>query len=275
MNSKLVIGISSRALFDLSQSHKIFEKEGIDAYRSHQIKNENEILDPGEAYNLVTKILKINDLYDSENRVEVILLSRNTHDTGLRIFNSIEAHGLDITRAVFCGGESPHKYVKDFNINLFLSSSSEDVKMAIESNVASANIISPNQNSPSEEPLLKIAFDGDADRIGVVDNKGSIIWADQLMALFLPEIINPNDKVLLSEIEHLSNIESKLINKINNYQSNEFQLSEIEKESNKISQKKQTTSFDLGIFMMKWSNKFVFISLLVISAIALSKQAWA
>ncbi len=61
MNSKLVIGISSRALFDLSQSHQIFENDGIKAYRNHQILNENEILDPGEAFNLVTKILKINE----------------------------------------------------------------------------------------------------------------------------------------------------------------------------------------------------------------------
>ena len=91
MDSKLVIGISSRPLFDLSQSHHIFENDGIDAYRNHQIENENEILDPGEAFNLVTKILKINDLYESENRIEVILLSRNTADTGLRVFNSIEA----------------------------------------------------------------------------------------------------------------------------------------------------------------------------------------
>ncbi len=91
----------------------------------------------------------------------------------------------------------------------------------------------------------------------------------------LTNFINPNDKVLLSEIEDLSNIESKLINKIKNFRSNEFQLSEIENDSNKISQKKQKKSFDLGIFMMKWSNKFVFISLLVISAIALTKQAWA
>ena len=91
----------------------------------------------------------------------------------------------------------------------------------------------------------------------------------------LTNFINPDDKVLLSEIEDLSNIESKLINKIKNFRSNKFQLSEIEKDSNKISQKRQKISFDLGIFMMKWSNKFVFIFLLAISAIALSKQAWA
>jgi len=160
--SKLVIGISSRALFDLDDSHKIFEKEGVDAYKEHQILNEDKILNPGNAFGLVKKILDINNLYDSKDRVEVILLSRNSADTGLRVFNSIEAHNLDITRAVFCGGESPHKYVKDFNIDLFLSSSDEDVRMAIESNVASATIISGNSNFKEDSHLLKIAFDGDA-----------------------------------------------------------------------------------------------------------------
>ena len=160
--SKLIIGISSRALFDLDDSHKIFEKEGVDAYKEHQILNEDKILNPGNACGLVKKILDINNLYESKDRVEVILLSRNSADTGLRVFNSIEAHNLDITRAVFCGGESPHKYVKDFNIDLFLSSSDEDVRMAIESNVASATIISGNSNFKQDSHLLKIAFDGDA-----------------------------------------------------------------------------------------------------------------
>ena len=160
--SKLIIGISSRALFDLDDSHKIFEKEGVDAYKEHQILNEDKILNPGNAFGLVKKILDINNLYESNDRVEVILLSRNSADTGLRVFNSIEAHNLDITRAVFCGGESPHKYVKDFNIDLFLSSSDEDVRLAIESNVASATIISGNSNFKQDSHLLKIAFDGDA-----------------------------------------------------------------------------------------------------------------
>ena len=135
MNSKLVIGISSRALFDLSDSHQIFENEGIEAYREYQIENENEILEPGDAFNLVTKILKINNFYKFNDRIEVILLSRNTADTGLRVFNSIEAHELNITRAVFCGGESPYKYVKAFGVDLFLSSSKDDVEMAIKNSV--------------------------------------------------------------------------------------------------------------------------------------------
>ena len=120
MNSKLVVGISSRALFDLSESHEIFQNDGVEAYRKYQIKNEDQILVPGEAFNLVNKILKINDFYENKDRVEVILLSRNTADTGLRIFNSIESHELNISRAVFCGGESPYKYVKAFGVDLFL-----------------------------------------------------------------------------------------------------------------------------------------------------------
>lgn len=91
----------------------------------------------------------------------------------------------------------------------------------------------------------------------------------------LTNFIKPDDKVLLSEIESLANIESKLINKIKNYSFTKIDTSKKEKDQKKISQPERNISFDLGFFMMKWSNKFVFISLLAISAIALTKQAWA
>ena len=91
----------------------------------------------------------------------------------------------------------------------------------------------------------------------------------------LTNFINPEDKVLLSEIEDLSNIESKLINKIKNYSFNKVDSSKKEIVQKQIPQPEKEISFDLGFFMMKWSNKFVFISLLAISAIALTKQAWA
>ena len=177
MNSKLVIGISSRALFDLSESHEIFQNDGVEAYRKYQINNEDEILVPGEAFNLVNKILKINDFYKNKDRVEVILLSRNTADTGLRIFNSIESHELDISRAVFCGGESPYKYVKAFGVDLFLSSSKDDVKMAIQNSVASARIISSKSKKLSkDDALLRIAFDGD-----------SVIFSDESEKIYAKE----------------------------------------------------------------------------------------
>ena len=91
----------------------------------------------------------------------------------------------------------------------------------------------------------------------------------------LTNFINPDDKVLLSEIEDLSNIESKLINKIKNYSFNKVDSSKKEIVQKQIPQPEKKISFDLGVFMMKWSNKFVFISVLAISAIALTKQAWA
>lgn len=91
----------------------------------------------------------------------------------------------------------------------------------------------------------------------------------------LTNFINPEDKVLLSEIENLSNIESKLINKIKNYSFNKVDSSKKEIVQKQVPQPEKKISFDLGVFMMKWSNKFVFISLLAISAIALTKQAWA
>ena len=163
-DSKLIIGISSRALFDLDESHEIYKKHGLKLYEEYQIDNEDKTLKPGQAFSLVNKILNINDLYDGDDRVEVILLSRNTSDTGLRIRNSIEDHNLNISRAAFCGGESPHRYVKDFGVHLFLSSSIEDVKLAIQSNVAAATIMSRSleKNKKSNSDILKIAFDGDA-----------------------------------------------------------------------------------------------------------------
>ncbi len=121
-----------------------------------------------------------------------------------------------------------------------------------------------------EEILLKIKNGEDSEKI--VDDFCS---SKQQEIETLTNFINPDDKVLLSEIEDLSNIESKLINKIKNYSFDNSQLSKVNQDRKQILQQEQKISFNLGVFMMKWSNKFVFISLLAISAIALTKQAWA
>ena len=178
---------------------------------------EDKTLDPGEAFGLVKKILKINDLYEKENRIEVILLSRNTSDTGLRIRNSIESHGLNISRAAFCGGESPHRYVKDFGVHLFLSSNIEDVKLAIESNVAAATIMSRSDSSrrESSSDLLKIAFDGDA--VIFSDESERVFQKDGLKAFIDNEV---NSKSILKEGPFKSFLVE--LNKIQN----EFQINE-------------------------------------------------
>ncbi len=186
--SKLIIGISSRALFNLDQSHEIYEKEGLESYRDYQIANEDVTLEPGEAFSLVKKILSINSLYKDKQRIEVILLSRNTSDTGLRIRNSIEAHGLDISRAAFCGGESPQSYGRQLGVHQLLSSSLEDVKLAIESNVAAATIIPRDGDNSRKlnQGQLKIAFDGDA--VIFSDDSEKVFHEDGLDAFIKNEV---------------------------------------------------------------------------------------
>ncbi|MEM1243781.1 MAG: 5'-nucleotidase [Pseudomonadota bacterium] len=158
---KLVIAISSRALFNLDESHAIYEKQGLDAYLSYQIEHENEVLKPGVAFTLVKKLLHLNELIDAEPVVEVILLSRNSADTGLRVFNSIEHYQLDITRAAFSCGASPYRYVAAFGAHLFLSALATDVRQALAAGCAAATIESSNSNN-NHSSELKLAFDGDA-----------------------------------------------------------------------------------------------------------------
>jgi 5'-nucleotidase len=160
LGNKLVIAISSRALFDLNDSNEVFEKHGLDAYSQYQIDHENEILEPGDAFPLVQKLLRLNERL-GEPRVEVILLSRNSADTGLRVFNSIEHYGLTVSRAAFCGGESPYRYVQAFGCHLFLSTDGEDVRNALDNGVAAATLIAA-KNKSDHGDQLRFAFDGDA-----------------------------------------------------------------------------------------------------------------
>ncbi len=159
--NKLVIAISSRALFNLDDSHHVFEEEGLSAYSRYQIDHEDVVLEPGDAFHMVEKLLKINSLLEGEPRVEVILLSRNSADTGLRVFNSINHYGLDITRAAFSGGESPYRYIHAFNAHLFLSMDAEDVRGALEHGVAAATLM-PSSKEKKGAAELRFAFDGDA-----------------------------------------------------------------------------------------------------------------
>jgi len=157
----LIVAISSRALFDLDESHAVFETQGLEAYAEYQISRENEILQPGEAFQLVRKLLALNSGVPRHHGVEVILVSRNSADSGLRIFNSIEHHGLDIQRAVFTNGASPFRYMKAIGTGLFLSGHAEDVRQALQAGFASAMILPGAKHRPDGEQL-RIAFDGDA-----------------------------------------------------------------------------------------------------------------
>lgn len=159
--NKLVVAIASRALFDLDESHTVFEKRGVESYRKYQIQHENEPLPEGVAFALVKKLLALNNKHRGGPCVEVILLSRNSADTGLRVFNSISHYNLDIKCAAFTGGQNPYRYVSAFHAHLFLSANIEDVRSAIQAGCAAATLLnSKNLHNDSEE--LRIAFDGDA-----------------------------------------------------------------------------------------------------------------
>ena len=211
------MAISSRALFDLDASNRVFETEGLEAYRRFQIAHEEHPLDAGEGFTFVKKLLSINQLM-SEPGIEVILLSRNSADTGLRIFNSIKAHGLDIARAAFCGGDNPYKYITAFDCDLFLSTQADDVLHALAHGVAAATLL-PNavatavesadaDSGEATETSLRLAFDGDS--VLFSDQAERIYQTQGLDAFTAAEVAAANRplaggpfKGLLSALHHL------------------------------------------------------------------------
>lgn len=162
LDNLLVVGISSRALFDLEAEEAIFRTQGLNAYRQHQLDNENAILKLGAGFALVRALLKLNALAPGQRFVEVVIMSRNSSETSMRIFNSISHYGLDITRAVLSGGASLAPYLHAFNVSLFLSLHEDDVQAAINSGVASALLYQKPANALEELDQIRIAFDGDA-----------------------------------------------------------------------------------------------------------------
>ncbi len=161
LDNKLVVAISSRALFNLDESHRVYQEEGLEAYSAYQIAREDEPLEPGEAFPLVHKLLRLNQRLAEDSQVEVVLLSRNSADTGLRVFNSIQHYELTISRAAFCGGQSPWRYINAFGCKLFLSSEAEDVRYALDCGVAAATLVSRARTVPDSDQV-RFAFDGDA-----------------------------------------------------------------------------------------------------------------
>ncbi len=161
LKDKLVVAISSRALFNLEAENEIFEKEGINAYTSYQIEHENTILEKGTAFPLIEALLSLNEKFE-QPIVEVIILSSNSPETGLRVFNSISEYGLDIVRAAFTGGEDKLPYLSAFNIDLFLSRNEHDVQDAIDNGVAAALVYDAPRDYHPNQKEIRIAFDADA-----------------------------------------------------------------------------------------------------------------
>ncbi len=161
IDHKLVIGVASSALFDLSESHKVYIEKGVDEYRTHQESNLDHPFPKGVAFPFIRRFLSINSSFPDKAPVEVVLLSRNSPETGLRIFRSIKYYGLDITRAAFMTGRSPYEYIPAFNASLFLSVNESDVQKAIDANYP-AGVVLPSKVFDDElDTELRVAFDFD------------------------------------------------------------------------------------------------------------------
>jgi len=194
---KLVVAVSSRALFDLEEENGVFEKQGLDAYYAYQLARENEPVRKGTGYRLVENLLKINQHFsEDEKQVEVIILSKNNAATSLRIMNAIKALGLDITRSGWTSGNDLSTYLKSLKVDLFLSANDDDVMHAIEGGVAAARILPSHPDiHMSLGDQVRIAFDGDA---VLFSEASELIYKEQgidaFMAYEKEHINNPLEK---------------------------------------------------------------------------------
>jgi len=195
LSDKLVVAVSSRALFDLEEENKVFEDFGLDAYYNYQLENETLPLKKGTGYRLVENLLKINTFFEKDQRqVEVMILSKNNAATSLRITNAINELKLDIVRSAWTSGTNISNYLKAFKVDLFLSADDNDVLSAIENGIAAAKILHTKEDiHTSKAEQVKIAFDGDA---VLFSEESELIFKEKGLDAFLAHEIENRDNPL-------------------------------------------------------------------------------
>ena len=161
LSGRLVVAISSRALFDFEEENRLFEGADDRAYMAVQLDRVEEPAPPGVAFSLVRKLLAFNE--PGEPLVEVVILSRNDPVSGLRVFRSAKHYGLPIERGVFTRGQSPWRYLRPLQAHLFLSANESDVRSALNAGVPAARVLPHAARAGDAHPHeVRIAFDGDA-----------------------------------------------------------------------------------------------------------------
>ena len=162
MDDKLVVAISSRALFDFEEENQLFEAGDADAYMRMQFERIDVPAKPGVAFSLVKKLLAFNE--PGQQRVEVVVLSRNDPASGMRVFRSARTHGLaSVQRGVFTQGAEPFRYLRPLGAHLFLSANGADVSEALAMGFPAARVATQSAQASASHPHeVRIAFDGDA-----------------------------------------------------------------------------------------------------------------
>lgn len=210
----LVVGVSSRALFDLEKENEIFERENIVGFRKYQLEHEDELLEQGTAFPLIQALLKLNDYVEPKRPiVEVVVMSRNSPETGVRVLKAIKQYKLPVTRWAFSGGEPLSPFLDAFDIDLFLSKDEKEVQKVIDnSNCATALIYAPPSDFNPEKERVKFAFDADA---VVFSEESELIYKSQDLEAFHKheeenEDIPLNEGPFAELLKKLSKIQEKL-----------------------------------------------------------------
>ncbi len=158
---KLVVAVTSRAVFDMEEANRIFDEQGTEKYREHQMGRLDKPLAPGVAFPFIRRLLRLNELYAEQEPVEVVVLSRSDPASGRRFFRSCQHHKLNITRGAFLSGKSPYPYIQSFNATIFLSANESDVLGAIRTGLPAGLVLPSRATDDGADHELRIAFDFD------------------------------------------------------------------------------------------------------------------
>ncbi|MGQ4486038.1 5'-nucleotidase [Streptomyces sp. 372A] len=223
LTNRLVIGIASSALFDLSESDAVFREQGEESYRAYQAEHLDHTLRPGVAFPFIRRLLSLNDLREENDPlVEVIVLSRNDPDTGLRVMRSIQAHSLPISRAVFMQGRSPYKFMPALNMSLFLSANAVDVHEAVSQGLPAGHVLGEPYDDDTSDHDLRISFDFDG--VLATDDSEQVYQTGGIEGFRAHEVLNaavPHDagplKEFLASINRIQQREEEERQKNANY----------------------------------------------------------
>lgn len=193
LSDRLVVGVASSALFDLTESDAYFNEHGELAYRKYQDKHIADTLPKGVAFPFTQRLLQLNDLRPGDPLVEVIVLSRNDADTGLRVMRSIDAHKLNMTRAIFTQGVAPYEYIGALEMSLFLSGNRPDVDAAIRAGFPAGHVLPSRAEYDDADRSLRVAFDFDG--VLAADSSERVYRSDGIDKYMMHESSHRDDPI--------------------------------------------------------------------------------
>lgn len=193
IGEKLVVAVTSTALFDFTLEHEIFVNEGLDAFRAYQIAHRKDVPRPGSAFPFIKRLLHLNAVFPDQSPVEVVILSRNDPEAGLRMMDAMPHYGLNITRASFLSGKAPYPFMAAVNACLYLSTNKDEVREAVTAGHPAGYVLPCGAADDDGDTQLRIAFDFDG---VLVDDEAEAKYADGGLPLFHHYEVENKDRPL-------------------------------------------------------------------------------